>query len=394
MNYEFEKKKLYAHLGKNLVSELKGQKCYVAGGTITSLFCNREINDIDIYFKSEEAFVDFVGSIWEERTGWVVASTDKATLVKSSKYNEYQMIHFKFFPKAEDIFETFDFTVCMGAFDFESEAFHFHPDFMQHNSQRILKYNKDTAYPIVSLLRVQKYKDKGYTISKPEFIRITLSCMNLKINTYEDLKEQMGGMYGVNYDKLFMDKEGEVDLNEAIDIISGLSLDDEYFKAPHTIGKEMGDLESYLDDIIKSSIPYTIIDDEVYRLFNGRLKPSNNKPKNGVLVPFEEALKGMRFYKFVKKVDDKYYSFYDNDFEYKLGEKVTAQKNKGCFDPVLYFNYLNTINCSTYRSEKEKALIEVGFDISDFKDADEDTVELKSCKMIREVPVSEYEIYM
>lgn len=51
MSYEFEQKKLYNYLGKVLVESLKRNRAYIAGGSITSLFCNREINDFDIYFR-------------------------------------------------------------------------------------------------------------------------------------------------------------------------------------------------------------------------------------------------------------------------------------------------------------------------------------------------------
>lgn len=59
--YEFEKNKLYQHLEdgtpslKSLIQDFKDQKVMIAGGAITSLFCNREINDIDVYFRTEEA---------------------------------------------------------------------------------------------------------------------------------------------------------------------------------------------------------------------------------------------------------------------------------------------------------------------------------------------------
>jgi flagellin-specific chaperone FliS len=394
MEFEFERKKLYAHLGKNLLADLKGHQCYVAGGTITSLFCNREINDIDVYFKSESAFVDFVSSVWEDRSGWIISVTDKATLIKLDGRDEIQMIHFKFFPTATDIFDTFDFTVCMGAFDFESEEFVLHPDFMQHNSQRILKFNKKTSFPIVSLLRIQKYKEKGYNISKPEFIRIALTCMNLDINTYEELKEQMGGMYGVNYDKLFKDKEGEVDLEEAIDVIANLSLEDDYFKEACEHGEQMGNLEEYLDDVTKSGIPYVEINDEIFRVYNSRLCSADNEPKKGILVDINDVLKDLKVYKFVKKDNGKYLSFFDGSFEYKLGEKVTA-KGRGNYiyynqEPSLYFNYTDSVDRSHYIHSENRVLIESEFDPNDFIDGDKDAIQVKSATMIREVPEEEW----
>lgn len=111
-----------------------------------------------------------------------------------------QLICFDTFDTPKKIFDTFDFTVCMGCYDFKKEKFVLHSDFLKHNSQRILMFNDKTRFPIVSALRVDKYKQKDYTISKTEYLRIILTCMDLHIDNYEDLKEQLGGMYGVNGD--------------------------------------------------------------------------------------------------------------------------------------------------------------------------------------------------
>jgi len=51
-------------------------------------------------------------------------------------------------------------------------------------------------------MRVDKYKNKGYRISKPESIRVLLTILNTNITDYKSLKEQMGGMYGENYDTM------------------------------------------------------------------------------------------------------------------------------------------------------------------------------------------------
>ncbi len=396
MSYEFEKKKLYAYLGKNLVSDLKGKKCYIAGGTITSLFSKREINDIDIYFKSEKALIDVVTDIWEDRTGWIVSTTNKATLIKYDGKTDVQIIHFKYFPTAEDIFRTFDFTVCMGAFDFETEEFILHEDFMQHNSQRILKFNKNTAFPIVSLLRIQKYKEKGYDISKPEYTRIALTCMDLKIDTYEDLKEQMGGMYGVNYDKLFTELEGKVDLGIAIDKIENLCLDDDYFNMPDICKREFGNVYEYLDEITIEEIEYIKIDEKIFRISNNKLRSSTKIPKNGIQIDHSEYFKDKKYYKYVKKVGDKFFSFHDSAFEYTVGEEVKARGwHYNQSDPVLYFTYLDEISSSHYCGNEGSVLIEAYIQNSeDFDDEDEGTITLKKCTMIREVPEEEYKQYL
>lgn len=323
MSYQFEKNKLYAYLGEDLIEALKRNEAIIAGGTITSLFNNKEINDVDIYFRSNKKACSFLEECWNSNV-YVTSHTKKATLF-IKKGLKLQMIHFKFFSDAESIFNTFDFTVCMGAFDFKNEAFTLHEDFLKHNSQRILKFNSQTAFPIVSLLRVQKYTDKEYTISKPEFIRIVLTCMDLTINTYEELKDQMGGMYGINYDKLFEDeKEEDFNLREAVDKIADMVLDEDYFKEP--VNLEFNDLDDLLNDINKSPVMTLKINDDQYRIgLDGFLKESVSVPCSEIKLDTKDFFDKTNFYKFVRKQNGKLTSFYDKNFEYVIGEEAKAE---------------------------------------------------------------------
>jgi hypothetical protein len=119
LNTQFEKNKLYAYLGSELVDTLKHHKAFIAGGTITSLFCNREINDIDIYFRSKEDAFNCIIEMYDDKY-WVMCLTDKAVLFVKDDL-KIQTIFFKYFDKPEDIFKTFDFTTCMGAYDFKKK---------------------------------------------------------------------------------------------------------------------------------------------------------------------------------------------------------------------------------------------------------------------------------
>lgn len=116
----------------------------------------------------------------------------------------------------------------MGAFDFSTEQFILHSDFLKDNCYRTLRFNSNTVYPIISLLRVQKYEEKGYNISKSEFLRILLTCVKLNITSYKELCEQIGGMYGINYDKIFNDDQ-DFSLESAIEKIKNLYVNDDYF---------------------------------------------------------------------------------------------------------------------------------------------------------------------
>ena len=136
-----------------------------------------------------------------------VSGLSQRTVMCSVNEQLLQLMTFKYFPDIQDIFDTFDFTCCMGAYDCKSKEFIFHPEFFKHNSQRYLKFNPGTAYPLMSLMRVDKYREKGYVISKSEMLRVVFACMGLKISSWEEAKEHIGGMYGYDMSKAFDENE-------------------------------------------------------------------------------------------------------------------------------------------------------------------------------------------
>ena len=376
--YEFEKKKLLNSLNEDILELLKNEQCIIAGGSITSLFTRNEINDIDIYFRSKESLINALKEIKGQST--IMAFTDKATMfVKDSSEYAYQFIHFKFFDNPQEIFDTFDFTVCMGAYDFKTEDFIFHPSFLTHNSQRLLKVNDKTAYPIMTALRVQKYLDKGYTISKPEFIKIMLVINQLNITTYKQLKEQMGGMYGVNYDKLFKDiqDEDKFDINVVIEKLSDIILDDSYFELPfrsdtnfeHEIEKYINN--SYIEDGYniykitykdssygynkKEKVKYIIVRDSHIVDVLDLEDIDIDDDKLSINLPT------LRVYKNVKKTEDnKLFSFWDKSFEYILLKEVIAKNEEG-----LFFSH-NLDDCDTYKCNDNSVTIECLVSLEDY----------------------------
>lgn len=385
MQYTFEKNKLKSYLGDYLYSELKLNKAVIAGGMITSLFTNREINDIDIYFKSEKDIYNFA----KNSVGVVVSHTKKAT--QWFDYNDnsklIQIIHYKTFSNVDEIFKNFDFTVCMGAFDFESEEFVLHEDFLKHNSQRILKFNELTEFPIISALRVDKYKNKGYTISKADYIKILLTVMNLKVNSYDELKEHLGGMYGESYDKLFENADDEnFDIMDALTMISNLVTQDSYFKESNT-DYDVDEILEYLD---KSPRNLTKIKNNYYRILETDLVKYQGT-KIDRIFSIKEVMRNLKLYKFVKKESDgTYSSFYDNSFKYTIGELAIAKSNGSFRSGVIYLNSEANIHKSTYHSSKDAVLIEVSVRGDDIKDWKDDAVTVSKCEVIREVPLEEF----
>ena len=394
MNTIFEKNRLKAHLGDRLYKDLKKHKAIIAGGMITSLFTNKEINDVDVYFRDNDNMYLFAERAIEDN--YVVAHTKKATqFINSLIYGKVivQIIHYRTYKKVEDIFDTYDFTVCMGAFDFETEEFVLHPDFLKHNAQRILRFNSKTSYPLISAIRTQKYENKGYSLSKAEYFRILMTCMTLNITSYEELKEQLGGMYGESYDRLFEDvKDEEFDLQTAIDKIANITLAEDYFKEfkPVEIGKD-----EILDDIDKGERYVIELLGDKYRVRNGEVAEEYESDKEYISVDVNEFYKGKKFYKFVKQDGGKLRSFWENDFVYTVGEEVKAKKeykksryNHG--DGKLFFKRVNQIHKADQLNRDKRVLIEVELIPSDIIEDDEREVTATKCKVVRVVPEEEW----
>lgn len=167
---------------------------FIAGGALTSAFTGTPINDADMYFKDKDSFICAVEQAYDEGL-WCVAATDRAvTFVQGESV--IQLMHFDFFETAESIFDAFDFTVCMAAYDLDKKEFIFHDDFFKHASQRFLRFHNGTRYPYGSLMRVLKYQQRGYKIGKSDMLRIGLACQRVEMKSWEDLSCAIGGQYG------------------------------------------------------------------------------------------------------------------------------------------------------------------------------------------------------
>ena len=189
---------------------------FVAGGALTSVFTAQPINDADIYFKSRAYFEYAVFQSYED--GFWCVDASKRAVTFSDNGRIVQLMHFDFFPAASDIFKAFDFTINMAALDLDTGEFIFHDDFLKHNSQRFIRFNSGARYPLASATRVLKHQQRGYTIGKGDILKIVLACRGVKIDSWDDLKDQIGGAYG---NKVVIDgADREFSLDAAIDALT------------------------------------------------------------------------------------------------------------------------------------------------------------------------------
>lgn len=219
-----EAKILKDHLGDTMqaIADFDG---VIAGGAITSVFTRKEINDIDIYFPDAKKASQFVAALYSREFGYhnFTNVTNKSLMFVSRDSDaKCQLIFYKFHPDVQSIFNDFDFTINMGAYIPKEDKFILHEDFLKHNSQRTIQINTNTAYPIISVLRTQKYAEHGYHVSKPQLVRLLLRLSQLGINSWKELKDHLGGMYGYNVDDIFPeDKEFSMEL--AISVLDDIS---------------------------------------------------------------------------------------------------------------------------------------------------------------------------
>ena len=198
--FEIEKAKIKQMLGNDVYDMLKETKCVLAGGAITSIFTSKEVNDWDIYFTSKESlsqvFAQAFGVSEDEFLSpydLIVKFATKRSMLCVDKYGQQklQFIHYKIHDSVESIFQSFDFEHVMGAFDFAREEFVLHENFMKANAQRLMQFNPATDFPITSMMRVQKYKERGYTISKAQMLRVAYNIATE--NIYQPIPK--GGIY-------------------------------------------------------------------------------------------------------------------------------------------------------------------------------------------------------
>lgn len=225
---EFNKLRCCSH---DLWAILEDNGCFVAGGAVTSVFTGKPVNDLDVYFPSKEAFSKVMAEIYaHDNIGFGDARmchiTDRSILLTSDE-QDVQFIVFKFFDSVQDIFNSFDFTAVMGAYDLAKDQFVFHPDFFKHNSQRFLKFNKGTDYPLISMLRVDKYRERGYTTSKQEMLKIGMAINAKNFDSWEKVRDEVGGLYGLDASEVF-NTEIEFSIDAAIDQLDNLFIPKHY----------------------------------------------------------------------------------------------------------------------------------------------------------------------
>lgn len=202
-------KSLFTAKNKNdfytLYEILEKHDCILAGGAITSIFSNADIKDFDIYCRNENSFF-VVKKELETKLGSPIGHQNSCTFGYLSKedYNAVKSygVYGDVFSHGDhpinlvypdracgsmaSILDTFDFTVCQGAYSFKNEEFYFSKDFFSHLSKRKLFHTLNRKVDTSVMFRVKKYQEKGFTINNLELLKIQCLLASDQIKTLRD----------------------------------------------------------------------------------------------------------------------------------------------------------------------------------------------------------------
>ena len=218
---------------KHFLDYMKNDKhqCYIAGGALTCIANGTadQIEDYDVYFANKKSCVEAIRYM-KENDPHVGFISDKSITYVMQSGIKIQFIYYDFYEKASDIFEHYDFTINMAAYRCLEEDLIYDENFWMHNAQRYLSVNVKTKFPILTMLRLDKYKSRGYKPSRNEIIKLGLAISQLNIDSWESFKEAIGNSYGFTLADFKVCKDEEFSIQKGIDIL--LSPSDESVTAP------------------------------------------------------------------------------------------------------------------------------------------------------------------
>lgn len=330
------------------IDAMKKHNVMVAGGVFTSAFSKTQVNDIDCYFHSERDLINFVVYLAEDHGFLRCTSFTDKSLTFVSDSVQLQLIYFKYFEDLHHVFKSFDYTINMCGWDSSTDELVYNENFFPDLAARRLSFNKDTDYPLVSALRIQKYVSRGFSISRSETIKVMLAVANIKIDTVEDFVAQVGGMYGNSVMHYLDQMKGEFTVEKAMnalakaEVSSTLQIGD---KDVSHVPSESVDMRVALSALINkdkfldggwyvdpSNTKYA-----KYKTINGR---SDSIPvsiaymfaKDKQVKTKEGEDKSVILYKWVTKDDnDRLCSIYQNNFKYPYSGVLEDTSGKGMF---------------------------------------------------------------
>jgi hypothetical protein len=234
-------------------------KVVLAGGAITRL-CRRESiksshSDLDFYFKDKIYISKLLMNIEEYNESKNVF--DKFNLVYESNnaysytYKNYKfqfiILPFMIYDDPRNLISQFDFSICQAAYDFEFDDVVYSPEFPKDISHEEIHFNINSKHPMSSLLRLEKYRLRGFFMNNMELLKIMFSIQNLKFNTYKDAANSICGISTTYYEEFVKFLKSDEYKDKKYDMMEFFQLYDEFVDAQDVLEKLTGSAAEFRD---------------------------------------------------------------------------------------------------------------------------------------------------
>ena len=149
-------------------------KYWIAGGAITAAVAGTQINDYDIFSPTPHLLRDRL----KEAIGW--ASFEHEFFTNFWVESKKVQVITRYSPESQEaIFNTFDFTICCGAYD--GVTFAHHDRFWQDIATKRLVVN-ELFFPLKTMERIAKYSRRGYTACPVGLLKIAKAINAMQID--------------------------------------------------------------------------------------------------------------------------------------------------------------------------------------------------------------------
>lgn len=178
---------------------LEQHNAMIAGGAPLDISMNRTPKDYDIYFTNAEDHAKVLAHLrylYNNRPKWspltVYSTPNSTTFVFPRSHNMItaQIINPQYFCQThEETLNTFDLKICRVGFLMKDKSVIYGNGFKESHELHDMGIDPDADNRTYStLLRIMKYKEKGYTFTSTDMIKLYMRIANIK--TLERFQEE------------------------------------------------------------------------------------------------------------------------------------------------------------------------------------------------------------
>jgi hypothetical protein len=150
-------------------------KYWIAGGALTAAMSGDKINDYDIFSPDPELVIAKL----KEAIGYWTFQCDDFTNFCVDGYRVQVITKYK--PKTpQELFSTFDFTICKASYDGVTMCMH--DRFWQDLATKRLVLDENILFPLKTLERIGKYCGRGYSACSVGLLALAKSIHALTID--------------------------------------------------------------------------------------------------------------------------------------------------------------------------------------------------------------------